>query len=201
MDEVFVSNRAELCGMVAEPPRYSHESRGIRFYTFPLETCRLSGTADRLNIVLRDTMLSQDLLEPGCDLRVAGELRSYNNRSGVGNRLILTVLARQVMAGDGVDENHILLTGTLCKAPTLRITPMGREICDMILAVPRRYNRSDYIPVIAWGGQAREAAQMTVGTGLSVRGRLQSRSYTKIVDGQSQQRLAFEVSAADIFPI
>jgi primosomal replication protein N len=201
MDEVFVSNRAELCGMVAEPPHYSHESRGIRFYTFPLETCRLSGTADRLNIVLRDTMLSQDLLEPGCDLRVEGELRSYNNRSGVGNRLILTVLARQLTEGDGVDENHILLTGTLCKAPTLRITPMGREICDMILAVPRRYHRSDYIPVIAWGGQAREVAQLPVGSGLSVRGRLQSRSYTKLVDGQSQQRLAFEVSAADIFPV
>jgi primosomal replication protein N len=201
MDEVFVSNRAELCGMVAEPPRYSHESRGIRFYVFPLETCRLSGTADRLNIVLRDTMLSQDLLEPGCSLRVEGELRSYNNRSGVGNRLILTVLARQLTASDGVDENRILLTGSLCKAPTLRVTPMGREICDIILAVPRRYHRSDYIPVIAWGLQAREVAQLPVGSVLSVRGRLQSRTYTKVIDGQSQQRLAFEVSAADIFQV
>jgi primosomal replication protein N len=201
MDEVFVNNRAELCGFVAEPPRYSHESRGIRFYTFPLETRRLSGTADRLNIVLRDTMLSQDLLETGCSLRVEGELRSYNNRSGVGNRLILTILARQLTAGDGQDENRLLLTGAICKSPTLRVTPMGREICDIILAVPRRYHRSDYIPVIAWGLQAQDVAAMPVGTQLAVRGRLQSRVYTKLVDNEPQQRLAFEVSAADIFPV
>jgi primosomal replication protein N len=201
MDEVFVTNRAELCGLVAEPPSFSHESRGIRFYVCPLETCRLSGTADRLNLVLRQSMLSDELLAPGSRLRVAGELRSFNNRSGVGNRLILTVFVRQMQAGDDVDENHILLTGTVCKSPTLRITPMGREICDIILAVPRRYHRSDYIPVIAWGLQAQEIAALPVGTQLTVRGRLQSRVYTKIVQGQPEQRMAFEVSAADIFPV
>jgi primosomal replication protein N len=201
MDEVFVTNRAELCGLVAEPPSFSHESRGIRFYVCPLETCRLSGTVDRLNLVLRQSMLSTELLTPGSWLRVSGQLRSFNNRSGVGNRLILTVFVRQMQAGDGVDENHILLTGTVCKSPTLRITPMGREICDIILAVPRRYHRSDYIPVIAWGLQAQEIAALPVGTQLTVRGRLQSRVYTKIVQGQPEQRMAFEVSAADIFPV
>ena len=200
MDEVFVTNRAELCGTTTDLPRYSHESRGIRFYTFPLETRRLSGTTDTLNIVVRQSMLPDDSLFRAGPIRVAGELRSFNNKSGVGNRLVLTIFARELGPG-GDDENHIVLTGTVCKEPTLRVTPMGREICDIILAVGRRYHRSDYIPVIAWGQQAREVAESPVGTQLTVRGRLQSRAYTKVIDGQSFERLAFEVSAADIFPV
>ena len=200
MDEVFAANRAELCGTAAALPRYSHESRGIRFYTFPLTTCRLSGTPDTVNIVLRESMLPDyDMTEAG-PLRVTGELRSFNNKSGVGNRLVLTVLARELGPG-GADENHVALTGNLCKPPILRVTPMGREICDLILAVARRYRRSDYIPVIAWGQQARDIAQCAVGDKLSVRGRLQSRTYTKVIDGRAEERLAFEVSAADIFPL
>ncbi len=201
MDEVFAANRAELCGTVVSPPRYSHDSRGIRFFTFPLETRRLSGTSDTLNIILRESMLDPELIRDGGRVRVVGELRSFNNRSGVGNRLILTIFARDILPGDGEDENHIILTGTVCKAPTLRVTPMGREICDIILAVGRRYRRSDYIPVIAWGRQAQEVSESTVGTQLVVRGRLQSRAYTKVIDGESFERLAFEVSAADIFPL
>ena len=200
MDEVYVANRAELCGTVTALPRYSHESRGIRFFTFPLRTCRLSGTADTLNIVVRESLLPQDgLLESG-PVRVTGELRSFNNKSGVGNKLVLTVFARELSPG-GEDDNRITLTGNLCKEPVLRVTPMGREICDLILAVARRYRRSDYIPVIAWGQQARDVAGSPVGTQLCVRGRLQSRAYTKVIDGESFQRQAFEVSAADVFPI
>lgn len=199
MDEVFSANRAELRGLITEPPRYSHESRGIRFYIFPLEVCRLSGTADRLNIVVRESMLRDRLLTEGSFVTVLGELRSFNNRSGIGNRLVLTVLAREMLPGTGNDDNRITLTGALCKPPSLRVTPMGREICDLLLAVPRHYRRSDYIPVIAWGEQAREAAEYPVGTRLTVQGRLQSRTYTKIIDGQPEERLAFEVSAADIF--
>ena len=198
MDEVFATNRAELCGIATAAPRYSHESRGIRFYTFPLQTRRLSGTADTVNIVLRESMLPDDgLLEDG-PVRITGELRSFNNKSGVGNRLVLTIFARELAPG-GEDENRISLTGTVCKEPTLRVTPMGREICDVILAVARRYRRSDYIPVIAWGQQARDTAQAAVGAQLAVRGRLQSRAYTKVIDGESFQRQAFEVSAADVF--
>ncbi len=197
MDEIFAANRAELCGVVTAPPRYSHESRGIRFYTFPLQTRRLSGTADTLNIVIRQSMLpAEDLTQAG-PVRVTGQLRSFNNKSGVGNRLVLTVYAMELAYG-GVDDDRILLTGAVCKDPVLRVTPMGREICDLILAVPRRYRRSDYIPVIAWGQQARQAAEAPVGAQLSVRGRLQSRAYTKVIDGESFQRQAFEVSAADI---
>ena len=200
MDEVFAANRAELCGTAVQPPEFSHASRGIRFYTFPLETLRLSGTADRLNIVLRESMLP---LVPaaGERVRIRGELRSFNNRSGVGSRLVLTVYAREIDDGGGPDENHILLTGAICKTPNYRVTPMGREICDIILAVGRRYRRSDYIPVIAWGVQAREIVGCPVGTQLSVRGRLQSRTYAKVIDGVSYPRQAFEVSAADILPV
>ena len=200
MDEVFAANRAELCGIVTAAPRYSHESRGIRFYTFPLQTRRLSGTADTVNIVLRQDMLPGEELSLAGPVRVAGELRSFNNKSGVGNRLVLTIYAREIGPG-GEDENRICLTGAVCKTPTLRVTPMGREICDLILAVSRRYRRSDYIPVIAWGQQARETANCPVGTLLAVRGRLQSRAYTKVIDGESFQRQAFEVSAADVFQI
>ncbi len=200
MDEVYSANRAELCGTVLEQPRFSHESRGIRFFVFPLETLRLSGTADRLNVVVREG-LPTGLAEAGRRLWAAGELRSFNNRSGVGNRLILTVYARELAEGTGPDDNHILLTGAICKEPNYRVTPMGREICDIILAVGRRYRRSDYIPVIAWGAQARDAARCPVGTMLSVRGRLQSRTYTKLIEGRSVERQAFEVSAADVLPV
>lgn len=202
MDEVFTANRAELCGVIAENARFSHESRGIRFFVFPLETVRLSGTSDRLNILVRESILTHHPLFEGARAKIEGELRSFNNKSGVGNRLILTVLARELtIPGEPEDENHIVLTGSLCKEPALRVTPMGREICDIILAVPRRYRRSDYIPVIAWGQQARRLAEEPVGTQLTVRGRLQSRLYTKIIDGEPQQRTAFEVSAADIFMV
>ncbi|MCC8357564.1 MAG: single-stranded DNA-binding protein [Oscillospiraceae bacterium] len=202
MDEVYVTNRAELCGRALALPEYSHESRGIRFFTFPLETRRLSGTADTLNIVVRQSMLPEDAPFPAGQIRITGELRSFNNKSGSGNRLVLTILAREIRPeSDSYDENHISLLGTVCKAPTLRVTPMGREICDVILAVGRRYHRSDYIPVIAWGQQARQTALVPVGTQLSVQGRLQSRPYTKVIDGQIYQRVAYEVSAADIFPL
>ncbi len=199
MDEVFTSNRAELAGRLARAPRFSHESRGIRFYTFPLETRRLSGAADTLNIVLRRDMIFPGL-EEGLPVRVTGELRSFNNKTGVGNRLILTVFTRSITFWDGPDENRITLTGAVCKAPVLRTTPMGREICDILLAVGRRYHRSDYIPVIAWGLQARDAAMAEVGDRLTVQGRLQSRTYTKVIDGECFERLAYEVSASDVAP-
>ena len=202
MDEMYAANRAELAGTAAETAVFSHESRGLRFFAFPLETCRLSGTPDRVNILLREPLPADPPLTEGCRVRLTGELRSWNNRSGVGNRLVLTVLARELeIDGDFPDEDRITLTGVICREPTFRVTPMGREICDVILAVSRRYRRSDYIPVIVWGAQARQIADAPVGTILSVRGRLQSREYTKVIDGQPVRRTAFEVSAADIFSL
>jgi len=196
MDEV--TNRVELCGSVQDAPAYSHESRGIRFYSFPLQARRLSGAGDKINIIAREGLLSSLSPQAGDRLQVLGELRSFNNKSGYGAKLVITVFAREILPWAGDDENMAELTGTVCKEPVLRRTPLGREICDMILAVPRRYKRSDYIPIITWGAQARDAALCPVGTRLSIRGRVQSRQYTKILDGVSMERTAFELSVNDL---
>lgn len=196
MDEVI--NRVELCGSVQDTPAYSHESRGIRFYSFPLLARRLSGAGDVINIIVRQSLLQSLAPQPGDRLQILGELRSFNNKSGTGARLVITVFARELFPWAGGDENSAELAGTVCKEPVLRRTPLGREICDMILAVPRRYRRSDYIPVIAWGAQARDAALCGVGTRLLIRGRVQSRQYTKQLEGVSVERTAFELSANDL---
>ncbi len=198
MDELKVTNYCSLRGAMAAVPRYSHSSRGEDFYSFPLEVCRLSGTSDTINVIARSTLLDSVEVVENSKLCVEGELRSFNNKSGEGPRLIITVFAREIWFDQGEDENTIELTGTLCKTPNLRITPMGREICDLMLAVNRRYGRSDYLPCIAWGVRAREAACWDVGTTVSLTGRIQSRRYTKLIDGESFEKVAFEVSVIDI---
>lgn len=196
MEEVV--NLVRLCGTVEEEPVFSHESRSIRFYSFPLAARRLSGAADTINVVARESMLDAWPLRRGERVCVRGELRSFNNKSGVGARLVITVFARALEPGGAEDENQVELCGAVCKAPVLRRTPLGREICDIILAVPRRYSRSDYIPVIVWGVLGREAAQCAVGERLCVRGRIQSRRYTKVLDGVAMERTAFELSAGEL---
>ena len=158
MEEIQTGNYAMLRGVLHEPPRFSHQSREERFFRFSLDVSRLSGTVDTIQIIARSTLL--ETLEPGggSKLCVAGELRSFNNKSGVGPRLVITVFARELWFDDGEDENVVELCGVLCKAPNLRVSPMGREICDLMLAVRRRYGRSDYLPCIAWGSSARAAA-------------------------------------------
>ena len=198
MEEVKSNNYAMLCGTLRELPVFSHESRGEQFYQFSLDVSRLSGAVDSIHIIARRQLL-EELTPDGSDkLCVSGELRSFNNKTGTGPRLIITVYARELRFCGGEDENVIELTGTLCKQPNLRTTPMGREICDLMLAVNRRYGRSDYLPCIAWGLQAREAALWTVGTRVRVTGRIQSRAYTKIVDGESIEKIAYEVSVIRI---
>lgn len=198
MDELKVTNYCCLRGAMAAVPRYSHSSRGEDFYSFPLEVCRLSGTSDTINVIARSSLLDSVEVVENSKLCVEGELRSFNNKSGEGPRLIITVFARDMWFESGEDENTIELIGTICKAPNLRVTPMGREICDLMLAVNRRYGRSDYLPCIAWGIRAREAAGWDVGTGVSLTGRIQSRRYTKIIDGESFEKVAYEVSVIDI---
>lgn len=199
MDEIKVNNYCMLRGAMTAVPRYSHSARGEDFYQFPLEVCRLSGATDTINIIARSAILDALEVEGGCKLCVEGELRSFNNKSGDGPKLIITVFAREMWFDKGEDENTIELCGTLCKSPKLRVTPMGREICDLMLAVNRRYGRSDYLPCIAWGQRAREAAQWDVGTNVCLSGRVQSRQYTKIIDGESFEKTAYEVSVIDIF--
>ena len=198
MDEETRSNYATLRGTVIEPPRFSHASRGENFYQFTLEVARLSGAVDRIHILARDKLLDALEVRESGKLRVTGQLRSFNNKSGIGPKLILSIFAQEMRFEDGEDENRIALTGTLCKQPTHRVTPMGREICDLMLAVNRRYGRSDYLPCIAWGLCAREASGWNVGDALRLTGRVQSRTYLKTIDGESVEKVAYEVSVTEL---
>ena len=194
------NNAVTLCGTLAGAPVFSHESRMLRFYRLPLEIERLSGAVDRLNVLVREPQLQLLELKDFPRLRVQGEVRSFNNRSGEGARLVITVLARSLELCDGYDSNLVELCGTLCKLPKLRCTPMGRDICDLMLAVNRHYRRSDYLPCICWGRMALTAACWEVGQKLSLTGRLQSRDYIKLTDSGPISRTAYEISAASILP-
>ena len=185
-------NDVLLEGYPASSPEWSHENHGTQFYRFLLEVPRLSGTPDILPVLLRADLL--DRAGSQGPLRIRGQLRSFNNRSGVGNKLVLTVYATDIQPGTGESCNQILLTGSLCKPPIFRRTPLGRSICDLMLAVPRRYGRADYLPVIAWGQLAVQASCLGVGDSLSLEGRVQSRAYYKVTGSGTEERTAYEVS-------
>ena len=188
-------NRALLRGTAAGSPVFSHENHGVAYDLFPLSVQRLSGAADRLNVVLPRSLLTACPVYEGLPLEVQGEVRSFNNRSGSGSRLVITVLARELAPTAEKPANHLALAGALCKPPILRRTPLGREICDLMLAVNRQYNKSDYIPAIAWGRNAVYAATLAVGEKIFAEGRLQSREYRKYSDdGIAEIRTAYEVS-------
>jgi len=194
LDEKWTNNVVELTGTLGGRPIFSHVSREESYYVFPLEVRRLSGVADTLNIMARQKLLGQMELESLPKITVRGELRSFNNKTGNGNRLVITVFARSIMLCDGPDANHATLRGVICKPPNLRQTPMGREICDLMLAINRRYGRSDYLPCITWGKNAIEAGKWSVGTAVEFTGRAQSRTYIKQEDGHVTEKTAFEVS-------
>ena len=198
MDENINRNTARLCGVIAAAPAFSHSGRGECFYTFPLEVARLSGATDKINIIVRDELMENVELREAEKICVIGELRSFNNKSGEGAKLVITVFAKELYLCDDDDLNEVRLIGTLCKKPNLRMTPMGRDICDLMLAVNRRYGRSDYLPCITWGLKAREAAEWGTGTMVTLEGRIQSRNYIKIVGGDPVEKTAFEVSVTDI---
>ena len=187
-------NHVELCGGVLTAPELSHTNHGEAFYRFLLSVPRLSGLNDELPVLVRESILPEGL-SPGDTVTLLGQLRSFNNRSGTGQRLVLSVFARSLIKAPGAEvKNRICLCGAMCKPPVLRSTPLGREICDLLLAVNRRCGRSDYLPVICWGLLARQAAQLTTGDSVCAEGRIQSRVYLKVVDGETQQRTAYEVS-------
>lgn len=193
-------NRIILAGIVGGAAVRSHENHGITYFQFPLRVCRLSGVEDVLNVVAAQPLLEQCPVQPGDPIAVEGEVRSYNNRSGMGSKLIITVYAKAMEQSGGPHKNNLTLAGVLCKPPVLRRTPLGREICDMMLAVNRRYGRADYLPCIAWGGLAAWCSRLDVGGRLKLSGRLQSRVYLKEVDGRTEQRTAFEVSVMSLEP-
>ena len=192
-------NEVLLEGLALTEPERSHENHGAVFYRFLLQVPRLSGAADTLPVLVSQAL--RDGVAAGETLRLSGQLRSFNNRSGVGSRLVLTVYAKELLPAAGTACNQILLHGTVCKPPIFRRTPLGRSICDLMLAVPRRYGRADYLPVITWGQVALRASLLEVGESLALEGRVQSRIYHKVTDdGTTQERTAYEVSAMCLLP-
>ncbi len=188
------ANRIELCGALAELPQFSHENHDRRFFRFPLEVERLSGAVDLLPVLVPEQVLDAMDVSGGSMLEVTGQIRSFNNRAAEGRRLIISVFAESLAVCDGEPQNAVELTGAVCKEPVYRKTPLGREICDVMLAVNRPYHRADYIPCIFWGRMAAEMAECNVGDMLSLTGRLQSRDYIKLLGNISENRTAYEVS-------
>lgn len=193
------ANHAVFCGHISAPPQFSHENHGRKFYRFPLDVPRLSGTVDILPVVVAEDILEQCSVTGGSSIRIEGQIRSFNSRSGQGRKLIISIYADNMQNCDAEPENNVILQGALCKAPALRRTPLGREICDVMLAVSRRYRRTDYIPCILWGRTAQETSLLPTGSMIQLCGRLQSRNYLKVLEDRTEERTAYEVSAMDAY--
>ena len=192
------NNSVVLAGVLGGRPEFSHAGKGENYYVFPLEVERLSGNVDTLNILVKEDLLRETEVCTGDKVYVSGEVRSYNNRSGVGNKLVISVLARDIFITDCEDENRVTVFGTVCKVPNFRRTPMGRQICDLMVAVNRHYGRSDYLPCIVWGSLAERAALLETGDEIEITGRLQSRKYIKNQDGAAIEKTAYEISAVSM---
>lgn len=189
------ANQAFICGTLAELPQFSHENHGMEFYRFLVEVPRLSGTTDVIPVVASYAVLEQLDLSGGENLAIQGQIRSFNTRGCAGRHLLIFLYAGSIQAVTGPPANEVLLTGTLCKVPVYRRTPLGREICDGMLAVPRTYHRADYLPCIFWGRTAYEISHFPAGTEISVCGRIQSRTYVKASADGPVNRTAYEISA------
>lgn len=194
------NNEVFLTGTVDSSLTYSHEVYGEGFYSFFLKIFRLSNISDRICVTVSERLIKDTPICEGNKVSVKGQFRSYNNYSEEGNKLILTVFARDIYLSDDEDEenpNQIYLNGYLCKAPVYRTTPFGREITDLLLAVNRAYNKSDYLPCIAWGRNARFSSTFEVGDNIKIWGRIQSREYQKkISEEEVVTKTAYEISVS-----
>ena len=197
-------NRIDLEGTIVSEIDFSHQLFDERFFVFTLSVQRLSNHTDDVQVTVSDDLLAERSLTKGMNISVEGQLRSYNKQEGDRNRLILMVFARSVSTTEGQtkDPNQIQLEGYICKQPIYRKTPFGREITDLLVAVNRAYKKSDYIPVIAWGRNARTAKNLTVGDKIRLEGRFQSRDYQKCFGpNQTEVCTAYEVSANRLEPL
>ena len=200
-ENISLNNEVELTGIVESELIFSHEVYGEGFYSFTVRVLRLSDISDNINVTVSERLLQNFALKIGDTVRINGQFRSYNNYSENGNRLILTVFARDIEINpedaDFKNPNYIFLNGFLCKKPVYRTTPFGREITDILIAVNRAYNKSDYIPCIAWGRNARFAGSLEVGENIKIWGRIQSREYQKkISETESITKTAYEISVS-----
>lgn len=197
------NNRITLRGSLQTLPEFSHENHGRRFFRFMLEVPRLSGALDILPVIAEESILGQ--LDPsgGEMLTITGQIRSHNQRVEGARRLQVFVFAASVTAEDGLPINEVELEGALCKEPIYRRTPLGREICDVMLAVPRAFHRADYLPCILWGRIAQEISACHTSDVIRIQGRLQSRIYSKLMPEGLEERTTYEISAltAQIAPM
>ena len=213
MDTNYLENNyLTLVGKVTGEKKFSHEIYGEKFYTFNLSIPRLSGNADIIPITISERLITDEMLTEGNKLLIKGQFRSYNSYENERNKLILTVFAKDVEEVKEVEEseesdivkkdettNEVVLIGFVCKKPIYRQTPFGREIADLLLAVNRAYNKSDYIPTIAWGRNARFCQNIEVGAQVKIIGRVQSRQYEKKhEDGTVEAKTAYEVSVCSL---
>lgn len=197
------NNKVTLSGEIVRNFEFSHEFYGEGFYTATLTSEKLSGAKDTIPIMVSERIIDVEADWIGQFVRVSGQFRSYNKHEGERNHLILSVFVREF---EGItderdfgleDENLISLDGYICKKPTYRKTPLGREIADILLAVNRPYGKSDYIPMICWGRNAVYASGLEIGTRLRIEGRIQRREYQKrISDDEYETRVAYEVSVS-----
>ncbi len=194
MDEQ--GNYLRLSGIINQSPTYGHEVFGEKFYYATLSVPRLSGAEDLLPITLSERLMEGIPLDIGMPLTLEGQLRSYNKVIEGAGRLLITAFAQRILPPDGEENpNQVQLQGALCKPPSYRTTPFGREIADLMLAVNRAYGKSDYIPCITWGRTARFASHLHVGDKVTLMGRFQSRAYQKqLADGSVITKMAYEVS-------
>lgn len=194
-------NQITLRGTLLSLPHFSHENHGRRFFRFTLEIPRLSGAVDLLPVVAEEQLLGGIDPTGGSMLTVTGQIRSHNLRTDGVRHLLIFVFATSIVAEDGESINDCCLEGPICKTPTYRRTPLGREICDVMLAVPRAFHRADYLPCILWGRTAQQGALCDIRDRLRIHGRLQSRIYTKLTEDGPQERTAYEISALTVdFP-
>lgn len=189
------NNSITVRGTLQALPSFSHENHGRRFYRFMLDVVRLSGAVDALPVIAEEALIKE--LDPfaGDMITVTGQIRSHNQRSEGRRHLMIFIFASSVTVEEGDCINDVILEGVLCKEPIFRRTPLGRDICDIMLAVPRAFHRADYLPCILWGRTAQELSVCHVRDSIRIVGRLQSRIYTKLTDTGSEERTAYEISA------
>ncbi|MBQ3491717.1 MAG: single-stranded DNA-binding protein [Oscillospiraceae bacterium] len=190
-----ITNEIILRGSLLELPQFSHENHGKRFCRFYLEVPRLSGAVDTLPVIAEEELFGQIDPTAGQMLTVTGQVRSHNQRNDGVRKLLIFVFASSIVVEDGEPLNQVILEGPLCREPTFRLTPLGREICDAMLAVPRAFRRADYLPCILWGRIAQEVSHCHTRDVICIHGRLQSRIYTKLTEDGPEERTAYEISA------
>ena len=188
-------NYCLLRGFLCDAPQFSHENHGKRFFRFTLEVPRLSGAVDLLPVVADEALLQSRDIRAGTSVTVTGQVRSHNLRNDGVRRLLIFVFAASVICEDGEPLNEVVIDGLICRESTYRRTPLGREICDVMLAVPRSFRRADYLPCILWGRTALEISACQIRQHIRICGRLQSRIYTKLTAEGSEERTAYEISA------